>query len=437
MRTPTILLASLTVASATVSSAQQAANGVSTSLTAVTRFHEAGTLRDSGRLTEAAEAYRDAALAAKAIRVDAYYRAAAAFGRSGDPDRASLALIDALQVGYRDADELLHDEDLAALHGRTEWRRLVAKAGENDRRFRRAHSDPARARFITQDIGRLHRLLPLPAGDSAQLQRAAIIATDYLGAGSDGLIAFHALGKIQNAGVLAGTIAALPGFYGSLNTIEVALAAQTTALRAAFARFARLVPGAYFPDVYFVVGHFRSGGTSTPIGLLIGTEIYGRTPGVTLDEIPAGSRGMVEPMSQVAGVVIHELVHFHQSGGGASPTLLRATIVEGSADFIAHLVFPEMPEPAYRAWGRLHDEAVKARFAAEMRGLDISNWIANNDRETAEWPAALGYYVGYRIAEGYYRRAQDKTLAIRHLLRLADPEAILSQSGYLTSPQMR
>ncbi|MHB1312378.1 MAG: hypothetical protein ACYC3L_10195 [Gemmatimonadaceae bacterium] len=434
MRTLIILLTSATIASATVAPAQQSASGMSRSLTAVTRFREAGILGDSGRVVEAGEAYRDAARSSRAIRVDASYRAAAAFGRAGDPDRTSRALAEALEAGYRDADELLHDDDLAVLHGRSEWPRLVAKAGENDRRFRHAHSDPARARFITEDLGRLHRLLPLPTGDGAQRQRAAIIAADYLGAGSDGLVAFHALGKIRDAEVLAGTIAALPGFYGSLNTIEAALAAQTTTLRAAFARFARLVPGAYFPDVYFVVGHFRSGGTSVPIGLLIGTEIYGRTPGVSLDEIPAGSRGIVQPMSQVAGVVIHELVHFHQSGGGASPTLLRATIVEGSADFVAHLVFPDMPEPDYRAWGRLHDEAVRARFAAEMRGVDISNWIANNDRETAEWPAALGYYVGYRIAEGYYRRAPDKTRAIRELMRLADPEAILTQSGYLSPP---
>lgn len=97
----------------------------------------------------------------------------------------------------------------------------------------------------------------------------------------------------------------------------------------------------------------------------------------------------------------------------------------------AILVLPGTPEPDYRAWGNAHDALVKQRFRAEMDGSDTSGWIANNDRATAEWPAALGYYVGFRIARGYYERAADRQAALQRLLALRDPHEILRQSGYL------
>ena len=44
-------------------------------------------------------------------------------------------------------------------------------------------------------------------------------------------------------------------------------------------------------------------------------------------------------------------------------------------------------------------------------------------------PAVLGYWMGYRIAKGYYARATDRTAAIGDMLRIEDFEAFLQASG--------
>jgi hypothetical protein len=49
---------------------------------------------------------------------------------------------------------------------------------------------------------------------------------------------------------------------------------------------------------------------------------------------------------------------------------------------------------------------------------------------TPEKPGDLGYWVGYRIAKAYYLKATDKRLALKTLLELKDPKAILADSGW-------
>jgi hypothetical protein len=42
----------------------------------------------------------------------------------------------------------------------------------------------------------------------------------------------------------------------------------------------------------------------------------------------------------------------------------------------------------------------------------------------------MGYWLGYRIAQTYYRSAPDKTAALRALLEVTDFEALLEASNY-------
>jgi uncharacterized protein YjaZ len=65
-----------------------------------------------------------------------------------------------------------------------------------------------------------------------------------------------------------------------------------------------------------------------------------------------------------------------------------------------------------------------------MLERDFSRWLYNQARATAEWPADLGYYVGYKIAEAYYARASDPRQAIREMLRIEEPQKFLARSGY-------
>ncbi len=64
-----------------------------------------------------------------------------------------------------------------------------------------------------------------------------------------------------------------------------------------------------------------------------------------------------------------------------------------------------------------------------MPGSDLSHWIFQGDK-SKDRPADLGYYVGYKICEQFYRHATDKREAVRRILNITDPEAFLTERGY-------
>ncbi len=85
--------------------------------------------------------------------------------------------------------------------------------------------------------------------------------------------------------------------------------------------------------------------------------------------------------------------------------------------------------PAQRAYGDAHEQALWTEFAAAMHGGDTSKWLYEGDR-AKDRPADMGYYIGYKICQAYYRRAADKPEAVRRLLEMSDPDALLKESGY-------
>jgi hypothetical protein len=121
-------------------------------------------------------------------------------------------------------------------------------------------------------------------------------------------------------------------------------------------------------------------------------------------------------------------VHSLQRGG--DQRLLSGAIREGTAVYLAELALPAPASPYFMSWGRAHEAQVRDRFLREMNGNDVSQWIGNNGRATEEWPADLGYFIGYRIAEEYVKRASDRREAIKDLIVMKDAKEILEKSGY-------
>lgn len=58
-----------------------------------------------------------------------------------------------------------------------------------------------------------------------------------------------------------------------------------------------------------------------------------------------------------------------------------------------------------------------------------SAWLYN-DVGTPNKPGDLGYWVGYRITRAYDDKAANKRAALRTLVDLEDPTAILNVSGW-------
>ena len=64
-----------------------------------------------------------------------------------------------------------------------------------------------------------------------------------------------------------------------------------------------------------------------------------------------------------------------------------------------------------------------------MNGTNTSNWLYQG-QEAKGRPADLGYYIGYKICESYYRAAKDKKQAVKDILEIKDFNQFLKDSQY-------
>src|SRR5471032_397753 len=138
-------------------------------------------------------------------------------------------------------------------------------------------------------------------------------------------------------------------------------------------RFKVLYEPAMFPDVYLLIGAMSSGGTASPDGLLIGTELFSAGPGVPTDELSAWEKTVVKSANLLPSIITHELMHFQQRI--APRMLLDHAIKEGSADFLASLVVEGNFNEQIYAYGYAHEAELKKEFFAKMQGEDLSGWL--------------------------------------------------------------
>lgn len=286
--------------------------------------------------------------------------------------------------------------------------RLADAARAESSTVRRA-TDPDSARLVTSDIPHFWAAVDRAAPESL----AAVLQREYLDRGSAGVWEFIP-GRIMSAEDLAAAVRDGRARYDSARPAMAEVTRAEPGIRAAFRRFKVLYPAAVFPNVYFVVGRFNSGGTSTAHGLLIGAEIQR------------------DPAARLPALVAHELIHFQQHGPqhGDTPMLLGQSFNEGVADFLGEMASGAQINNDAHRYGLAHEHALWQEFRQHLDDRTFSPWLYS--KPPGDRPNDLGYFVGYRIAQAYYRRAPDKRQAIRDLItpRGGDVKAVLAASGY-------
>ena len=201
-------------------------------------------------------------------------------------------------------------------------------------------------------------------------------------------------------------------------------------MRSAFEKFKSIYPEAVFPNVYFLVGVTSSGGTTGPSGLLIGTEMYGKTAKTPMDELSAWLRAVLSAVDNVPAIVAHESCHYNQHYNSAPDQrhLLGKSLQEGSCDTIGELISGRNINEHLKIYGKTHDDEIWRDFEADMYKPDYSKWMYNA-ANAKDRPADLGYYVGYEITMAYYRNAKDKRKAVHDILNIQDARAFYEASG--------
>jgi hypothetical protein len=287
-------------------------------------------------------------------------------------------------------------------------------------------ADPDAARIVTEDIARFWTAFDkiTSATDTMPLRR------DYLDAGTAGLRDFTDR-RWKNAVTLTAMVWPRRDYYQSVRSNTLQVASLEPELRAIYHRLQDLYPAAVFPDVYFAIGGMSTGGTTSPRGLLIGTELFARADNSPVTSLTPWQRTVIRSTDVLPAIVAHELVHFQQRHGNRT-TLLAQAIGEGSADFIAGLLTTRSINEHLQQYGAAHEAELWQEFAAVMDGTDVSDWLYNGGSVTdpGDRPADLGYYVGMRITQAYYDRAADKRAALREILTISDFPAFLHASRY-------
>src|SRR5690606_12174364 len=82
------------------------------------------------------------------------------------------------------------------------------------------------------------------------------------------------------------------------------------------------------------------------------------------------------------------------------------------------------------AWALPREREIWQRFAPVMNGTERHGFLYGGDKTPEGWPADVGYFIGYRIAQAYYEQAADKRQALADILTATDIKSLLARSGY-------
>jgi len=270
----------------------------------------------------------------------------------------------------------------------------------------RAAGLPGSVRIVTADIERFWDVYDR----ATQETLAELLERDYLAAGTEALRDFVPM-RILSADALARKILDEPERYERIREGSLSLQNMEREIREPFLRLEELYPPAVHPDVYFVIGRFNSGGTVSRRGILVGAEMVADDP----DAVP--------------GLIAHELVHFQQVDIPRGRfSLLAQAIREGSADFVGELISGGGLDEETYGYGFEHEAELWREFQKDMFDDEVGGWLYGGQPEGR--PADLGYFIGYRIAQAFYERSDDRSRAIREVLTVRDYERFLERSGY-------
>ncbi|NZA25675.1 lytic murein transglycosylase [Luteimonas sp. SJ-92] len=269
------------------------------------------------------------------------------------------------------------------------------------------------------DVARFYALYDAQNGQPSEAQLDA-----YLADGSDSLKTFAQLRRVTGARI-AERIAQDPAMYDDARRCLELLPAVTRRVSDALRTLARLYPEAAFPPVAIVVGRGRPVGITAPTGVTIG-----------LEALCAADFMHPDPEDRFVHVIAHEYAHIQQVAAQDAPgqgdpraTVLRMSLVEGAAEFVAELISGSVGNGRHAEWTRGREAEIETAFLAAKDGTDLDGWIFDY-RPGSDEPYDLGYWVGYRVAKAYYLQADDKREALARIFAMDDPEAFLRESGW-------
>ena len=271
----------------------------------------------------------------------------------------------------------------------------------------------------TDDVTRFYALYDATDGKPSVEQ----IERDYLSKGTQSLSEFARLRRVT-AQSIADRLASDPSMYSNAKACLAELPAVEKRLAASFDKLAALYPEARYPPVAIVVGRGRPVGITHRAGVTIGLEALCSADFMNPDV-----------QDRFVHVIAHEYAHIQQTAptdfepGDPNATVLRVSLAEGVAEFVAELISGNVGNARHAVWTRGKEAQIESAFVRDMDSTDLSGWLFDY-RSGSDEPYDLGYWVGYRIAKAYYLQSEDRKAALRDIIELDDPKSFLARSGW-------
>lgn len=392
---------------------------------ALTVKAEANALEKATDHVAAARAYEKAV----SFGLSAEYGLQQAIGNyvAGQDPASGLLVLEKLAAGghasYAHFENSGFFEPLRSQPGFTE---ILAQMKKNAAQEKEAAGDPTQV-LNFEDAQRFFDAFD-KAGNSPEGQKSAIYSAHYFAKASPAMIDYVSM-KIDSIDAFTNHVESNRPYYAGLRQSLEQLQELAPSAISAMTRLKDSAGADGLPKVHFIVGRHTSAGTASSNGLLLGLDFIAADKTHTTN-LPAWTAPFISTPNDSLWVILHEYVHFLQIT--AQRTVLGNALVEGSADFLANLVYGKRSVPMpYTVFGDANRQQVIDRFLVEKDETDFSNWTGNNGTEYGDdWVADLGYYIGEQIARGFYENIPDKQAAISALLELKDPEEILRISGF-------
>lgn len=359
-----------------------------------------------------------------AKKVNAYYNMACCLSLQNKTDSALLVLNQVITAGYNNKTHLLVDTDFDVLHHLPGWTAAVNRVKENKKVI---NTDPAKAGFITTDIHHFWEAYDKALKDTAHFKQ--IMRKLYFDRASRGMNDYMDL-KVGSIDEFVSHIRSAPVFYRAIRKNTLKIDTFKPAFQASYKKFKSIYDDARFPDVYFVIGAFTSGGTVSNAGLLLGVNQSAADRQTPVSELSARMQTRLNQVDGLPDVVAHELIHYQQDGMKQDTTTLSYVIREGMADFMGELISGRNASAKLVTWATGKEKRIWNKFTTDMYQNRYDNWIANSKQSGPDNPPDQGYWVGYQICRAYYNQAADKKQAIHDMLHIRDYQAFLKTSGW-------
>lgn len=353
----------------------------------------------------------------------AAYNAACCLALEEKIDSAFVLLNDALNYGYSNKLHLSSDSDLKILHEDNRWEALLKKVPAT----KTLNSDPEKANIITSDVHHFWEAYDLVQQDTVHARD--LYTSYYFNKASQGMQDYMGL-KVASIDRFTEHIQTHPNLYTSIRENTLKVEEYKKEIQSSFKNFKAIYPEAMFPDVYFVIGAFTSGGTISNAGLLIGTNQMSDGEGVNTDELSDRTKLLMNKSKYIPNIVSHELIHFQQKHMKRDTITLGYAIKEGMADFLGELISGGTANQKIFDWTKGKEKKIWEDFRKDMYYNRANNWIANYGTAAEDSFPDLGYWVGYEICKSYYEQHKDKEQAIYDMLHIRDYRQFLSDSKW-------